>query len=146
MTIRAALTRLASLNVSGITHNYDVDSIPGSLSRVQLPALLLLPITPQHQKSEGFQSIAFSGGPRTVTVTITHLLLVAPTETAKGSRSHLPKLIDLMDAYCTAIAADSLLNNTLLEPTRVSLEPGDFTYGHATYHGCAFRHTWVIQV
>lgn len=151
MTIRAALTRLASLTVPAVSHNYDVDSVPDSLNRVQLPALLVLPITPPASKltrtpSEGFHNIAFSGGPRTVTVTVTHLLLVAPTEAGRGARSHLPKLVDLMDAYCTAFAADPLLNNTLLEPAQVKVEPGDFTYGHATYHGCAFRHTWVIQV
>jgi hypothetical protein len=151
MPIRAALTRLASLTVSGITHNYDVDAIPDSLNRVQLPALLVLPITPHSSKitrisSDGFESIAFSSGPRTVTVTVTHLLLVTPIETGRGTRSHLPGVVDLMDAYCTALAADPLLNNTLLEPTRVKLEPGDYPYGHATYHGCAFRHTWIIQV
>ena len=151
MTIRAALTRLASLSVSGVSHNYDVDSIPDSLNRVQLPALLVLPITPPTSKitrtsSDGFQSIAFSGGARTVTVNITHLLLVAPLEAGRGVRTHLPKVVDLMDAYCAAIALDPLLNNSLLEPAQVHLEPGDYPYGHATYHGCAFRHTWIIQV
>lgn len=151
MTIRAALTRLATLTVSGVTHNYDVDTIPDSLSRVQLPALLVLPITPPGTKlarpsSDGFQTIAFSSGPRTVTVTVTHLLLVAPTEMGRGTRSHLPRVVDLMDAYCAALAADPLLNNTLLEPARVHVEPGEFPYGYSTYHGCAFRHTWVIQV
>ena len=151
MTIRAALTRLASLTVPGVSHNYDVDTVPDSLNRVQLPALLLLPITPPTSKitrtaGDGFHSIAFSGGPRTVTVNITHLLLVAPLEAGRGIRSHLPKVIDLMDAYCTALAADPLLNNTLLQPALVRLEPGDYPYAHATYHGCAFRHTWIIQV
>ncbi len=151
MTIRAALTRLASLTVSGVSHNFDVDSVPDSLNRVQLPALLVLPITPPTSKltrtsGEGFQSIGFSSGPRTVTVSITHLLLVAPTEAGRGARTHLPKVVDLMDAYCTALAADPLLNNGLLEPARVQVEPGVFAYGHITYHGCAFRHTWVIQV
>ncbi len=151
MTLRAALTRLASLTVSGVSHNYDVDTVPDSLNRVQLPALLVLPITPSATKitrtpSEGFEGIAFSGGPRTVTVSVTHLLLVAPIETGRGTRSYLPKVVDLIDAYCSALALDPLLNNTLLEPAHVKLEPGDFTYGHATYHGCAFRHMWTIQV
>src|ERR1044071_966394 len=100
MTIRAALTRLASLTVPGVTHNYDVDTIPDSLNRVQLPALLVLPITPPTSKmsrtpGEGFQNIAFSSGPRTVTVNITHLLLVASTEAGRGVRTHLPRVVDL---------------------------------------------------
>lgn len=151
MTIRAALTCLASLTVAGVSHNYDVDTLPDALNRVQLPALLVLPLTPPATKltrstGEGFQSIAFSSGPRTVTVAVTHLLLVAPITTGRGSRSHLPNVVDLMDAYCLALAADPLLNDTLLQPAQVQLEAGDFTYGHATYHGCAFRHTWLIQV
>ncbi|MCA0457857.1 MAG: hypothetical protein LCI00_28080 [Chloroflexi bacterium] len=151
MSIRTALTRLASLSVPAVTHNYDVDALPESLNRVQLPALLVLPITPPATRltrstGEGFQSIGFSGGPRTVTVAVTHLLLVAPIVTGRGSRSHLPNVVDLMDAYCLALAADPLLDDTLLEPAHVQIEPGDFTYGHATYHGCAFRHTWLIQV
>ena len=151
MTIRTALTRLASLTVSGVSHNYDVDSLPDSLNRVHLPALLVLPITPPtskitHTAGEGFQTMAFSSGPRTVTVSITHLLLVAPTESGRGVRTHLPKVVDLMDAYCAALAADPLLSSTLLEPAHVQIEPGDFTYGHTTYHGCVFRHTWIIQV
>lgn len=151
MTIRAALTRLASLTVAGVAHNYDVNTLPDSLNRVQLPTLLVLPITPPATRltrstGEAFGNIAFSSGPRTVTLAVTHLLLVAPVASGRGSRSHLPDVVDLMDAYCLALAADPLLNDTLLEPARVQLEPGDFTYGHATYHGCAFRHTWLIQV
>ncbi len=151
MTIRAALTRLASLSVAGIIHNYDVDTLPESLNRVQLPALMVLPITPPATKltrgtGEAFQSIAFSSGPRSITIAVTHLLLVAPVTSGRGSRSHLPNVVDLMDAYCLTLAADPRLNDTLLEPARVQLEPGDFTYAHATYHGCAFRHTWLIQV
>lgn len=151
MTIRAALTRLAGLTVAGVTHNYDVDTLPDSLSRVQLPALLVLPITPPATRlprpsGEGFAALAFSGGPRTVTVTVTHLLLTFPVDSGRGSRTHLPKLVDLMDAYCTALAADPLLTNTLLEPAQVDLLPAEYTYGHAEYHGCAFRHTWRIQV
>lgn len=151
MTIRAALTRLASLTVAGVIHNFDVDTLPDSLNRVQLPALLVLPITPPTTKitrasGDGFQAIAFSGGLRTITVTVTHLLLVTPVDSGRGLRSHVPRVVDLMDAYCTALAADPLLNNTLIEPAQVQLEPAEYLYGHATYHGCAFRHTWRIQV
>jgi hypothetical protein len=151
MTFRAALTTLASLSVPGVAHNYDLDAAPDDLSRVQLPALLTLPVLPDETRlhadaGQGFQAIAFSGGPRTATYTVTHLLLVAPAAAARGQRSHLPLLIDLIDAYFTALAANVTLGNTLLEPARVRVEPGLFTYGHAAYYGCAFRHTWLIQI
>jgi len=148
---REALTALAGLTVSGITHNYDVDSIPDSLARPQLPALLVLPLElndepATKQRGKGFEAIAFSSGGRTVTYTATHLLLVAPTETGRGLRSHLPKLIDLIDAYFTALSADVTLGGKLLEPARVHVEPGGYPYGGIPYHGVAFRHTWILQV
>ena len=77
---------------------------------------------------------------------MTHLLLVAPVSAGRGARSHLPKLIDLIDAYIGALSADLTLSGALLEPARVQVEPGLFTYGDIAYHGCAFRHTWIIQV
>ncbi len=148
---REALTALAGLTVSGITHNYDVDSIPDSLARPQLPALLVLPLEVNDEpttkgRGKGFEAIAFSSGARTVTYVVTHLLLVAPTETGRGLRSHLPKLIDLIDAYFTALSADVTLGGKLLEPARVHVEPGGYSYGGITYHGVAFRHTWILQV
>ncbi len=147
MTFRSALTALAGLTVPGILRNYDIDAVPDDLSRVQLPALLVLPARQQRQQqSEGFEALAFSAGPRTVTYSLTHLLLIAPLESGRGTRSHLPKLIDLIDAYFTALSADVTLSGALLEPAHVRVEPGLFPYGHAHYHGTAFQHSWIIQV
>jgi hypothetical protein len=145
---RTALTGLASLTVAGITHNYDVDAVPDDLSRAQLPALLVLPgdVGGAKQRGAGFEALAFSSGARTVACAVTHLLLVAPTNTGRGARSHLPGLIDLIDAYFTALGANVTLSGALIEPARVQVEPGVFTYGGIAYHGCAFRHTWLIQV
>ena len=148
---RSALTNLSALIVSGVTHNYDVDAVPDDLSRAQLPALLVLPGMAQDaqrfpERGKGFIAIAFASGPRTITYAVTHLLLVAPVSAGRGARSHLPKLIDLIDAYIVALGANLTLSGALLEPARVQVEPGIFTYGDIPYHGCAFRHTWVIQV
>lgn len=151
MTFRSTLTNLSALSVAGVVRNYDIDTVPDDLSRVQLPALLVLPVDIQDEalfkeRGKGFQAIAFSSGPRTATFTVTHLLLAAPTEAGRGIRSSLPSLITLVDAYFAALGADVTLGGTLLEPAQVKVEPGVFKYGHASYHGCAFRHTWVIQV
>jgi len=148
---RTALTNLSALSVTGVTHNYDVDAVPDALTRAQLPALLVLPGATQEKelfkdRGVGFDTVAFSSGPRTVTYPVTHLLLVAPTAAGRGTRSHLPKLIDLIDAYFAALAANVTLSGALLEPTRVKVEPGIFTHGSVAYHGCAFRHTWLMQV
>jgi len=151
MTFRAALTSLAGLTVPGVAHNYDLAALPDDLSRAQLPALLVLPLVPpatrlQPPPADGFHTLAFSSGPRTVTCTVTHLLLVAPAAAGHGLRSHLPALVDLTDAYLAALAADVTLGGALLEPARVRLQTGTYPYGHADYHAVAFQHTWLIQL
>jgi hypothetical protein len=85
---RGALTNLAGLTVSGVTHNYDVDAVPDDVSRAQLPALLVLPGDPQDigfkPRGQGFEALAFSSGPRTVSYAVTHLLLVAPVSLGRA--------------------------------------------------------------
>lgn len=151
MPFRTALTNLAALTVSGVLNNFDVDTVPDDLSRAQLPALLVLPgevpaSDAPADSGAGFQAIAFSDGARTVTYTVTHLLLVAPVSAGKGMRSHLPALIDLIDSYFDALSADVTLSDALIEPARVRVEPGIFTHSDTPYHGCAFRHTWRIDL
>lgn len=148
---RTALSNLAALAVTGVAHNFDVDSVPDDLSRAQLPALLVLPVEIEDdalfkQRSQGFEAVAFSSGPRTITYTLTHLLLVAPVNAGRGLRTHLPLLIDLIDDYFTALGDDVTLGGALLQPAQVRVEPGMFPHGDTDYHGCAFRHTWLMEV
>jgi hypothetical protein len=145
---RAALNRLAALDVSGVARSYGLDELPERLNRAQLPALLVLPGEDRPlfgAAGEGFRASAFSGGPKTVVYRPTHLLLVAPTLAGRGARAHLPRLAELIDAYFSALSDASMLDGALLEPASVQIEPGTFDYGGAAYHGCAFRHTWVIE-
>ena len=148
---RTALTSLSALSVTGVSNNFDLDAVPDDLSRAQLPVLLVLPVEIADneffkQRGHGFEAVAFGSGPRTVTYTVTHLLLVAPVSAGKGLRSHLPLLIDLIDDYFAALGADVTLGGALLEPAQVRVEPGVFKHGDIDYHGCAFRHTWVMAV
>lgn len=148
---RNALTNLSNLAIPGAVHNYDVDSVPDEIQRAQLPALLVLPGETQddalfRDRGGGFQVVAFAEGARTATFTVTHLLLTAPVSARAGSRSHLPELIDLIDEYFAALGDDLTLGGELLEPMRVTVEPGTFTHGDTLYHGCAFRHTWLMEV
>ena len=150
-TFRAALTALAALDVPGVAHNYDLSTVPDQLTRSQLPALLVLPGEVNERRlfqehGTGFQTLAFSGGARSISYAVTHLLLVAPTADGVGLRSHLPCLIDLIDAYFAALAEDVTLGGVLLEPAKVTVEPGVFTHGDAVFHGCALRHLWIIKL
>ena len=150
-TFREALSALAGLNVPGVAHNYDISDVPDDLTRAQLPALLVLPgeVSERRlfrERGEGFHALAFSGSARTISYTITHLLLVTPTTDGVGMRSHYPRLIDLIDAYFAALVADVTLGGTLLEPARVTVEPGTFTHGDSSFYGCALRHGWMLEM
>jgi hypothetical protein len=148
-----ALAALAALDVTGVAASFDVATVPDEVNRGQLPALLALPVRAPDEgprlfgeQSGGFEAVAFADGVRTVTYTVTHLLLVAPEAAGSGLRSHLPGLVALIDAYFAALAADVTLGGALLRPARVRVEPGLFDHGEARYIGCAFRHTWVVQL
>ncbi len=150
-SFRAALSQLAMLNVTGVRNNYDIDDLPNSLTRAQLPALLVLPIELERerlfqQREDNLGAVAFSGAAKSVNYSLTHLLLLAPTEAGLGIRSSLPRLIELIDSYTAAIAAAVTLDDMLLAPARVSIEPGSFSYGDRNFYGCAFRHAWLLGV
>jgi hypothetical protein len=151
MTFRTALTNLSNLSVTGIQNNYDVDALPDTLSTPQLPALLVQPIDTQDDslfkdRGQGLQTIAFSGAGKTVNYTVTHLLILAPTHTKLGIRSHLPGLVTYIDNYMDALADDITLNDTLAQPTNVKVEAGIFKVGERPFYGCAFRHSWLIGI
>ena len=150
-TFRTALAQLSALSVSGVRNNYDLDELPLSLHSAQMPALLVMPLESQAdrrfgERRDSLQTAAFSGGTKTVYYTVTHLLLVAPSEAGLGLRSHLPQLVDLIDGYTAALSADVTLGDQLLAPARVGVEPGVFPYGERDFYGCAFRHTWLLEV
>ena len=150
-TFRTALTHLASLNVGGVSNNFDLDELPHSLHSAQLPALLVLPIELDadrlfRESKDSLHTAAFSGGAKSIHYNLTHLLLAAPADAGLGLRSHLPRLVDLIDAYTAALAADVTLGDQLLAPARVGVEPGFFPYGESQFYGCAFRHTWLLEI
>lgn len=148
-SFRLALAQLAAMNVDGIRNNYDLDELPNSLVNAQLPALLVSPIELERERlfrerADSLQTATFSGGAKTIYYKVTHLLLSAPKESGLGIRSHLPQLVDMIDAYTAAIAKDVTLGDTLLAPARLGVEPGLFPYGEGEFYGCAFRHTWLL--
>jgi hypothetical protein len=150
MSFRAALDRLGAMSVPGVT-NYDIAAVPPAVTRAALPALLVLPGDADEERlfkerGRGFSAVAFSSGTRTVTVTTTHLLLVAPAITGIRTGGFVPDVVDLIDAYLLALAGDVMLGGALSEPARVTVETGKFDYCDTSYHGCAFRHTWALEV
>ena len=148
--LQTALAGLGALSVPGMT-NYPIADVPDVLPRAGLPALLVLPGNAQdrrlfQQRGEGFQTVAFADGPRTVSAAVTHLLLVAPFPANVGLRANVPALMGHIDAYLVALAADVTLGGALLRPAQVSVDVGVFGHGGTDYHACAFRHVWALEV
>ena len=150
-SFRVALSNLSFMRVSGVRKNFDIDELPNSISAAHLPALLVLPLELEKERlfkerKEGLQSVTFSGNAKSVYYSLTHLLLVAQTEGGLGLRGHLPRLVGLIDNYVVAIAADLTLGEALLAPAWVSVEAGIFAYDDSHFYGCAFRHTWMMEI
>ena len=150
-TFRAALSNLAQLRIPGARNNYDIHELPERMTAAHLPALLVLPLELDRERlfkdrKEGLQSITFSGSAKTASFALTHLLLLAPAETAPGIAPHLPRLVNLIDSYMAALAADITLGESLLTPARVAVDAGAFSWGEREFVGCAFRHIWLLAV
>ena len=150
-TFRAALTHLSLLRISGVRNNFDIDKLPQSLAVAHLPALLVLPLELEkerlfRERKQGLHTITFSGNAKTANYSLTHLLLAAPVDRGLGMRSHLPNLVDLVDSYLAALAGDLTLGESLLAPARIGVEPGVFPFDSKSYYGCAFRHTWLMEI
>jgi hypothetical protein len=150
-SFRVALTNLSLLRIRGIRNNFDIDELPASLTAAHLPALLVLPLELEkerlfRERKESLQTVTFSGNARTAYFSLTHLLLAAPAERGLGMRSHLPQLVDLIDAYLAGLARDLTLGDALLTPARVGVEPGLTPFNAKSYYGCAFRHTWLMEI
>jgi hypothetical protein len=63
------------------------------------------------------------------------LLLIALMSGA-GVRSHLPTLIEHIDAYLTAMSADLTLSGALAHPLQFSIQPNTYDYGHSLCRLC----------
>lgn len=140
-SLATALENLAAVSVSGVT-SYALDETPGALARAQCPALLILPELGGDWP--GLEPNRFVAGAGDLVVRIAHVLLVAPV--IEGACGALPALVDLIDAYVEAIAADPLLGEALAVPLRVAVRAGVVHYAGVDYHGATFLHTWTLRV
>jgi hypothetical protein len=138
-----ALANLAAVAVSGVT-SYAVEATPDALTGAQLPALIILPEV--GGESPGFAPSTLAAGIGTLSVRVTHLLLIAPVAVGLGLRGALPAVIDAVDAYTEALADDPTLGGALAMALHVSVQVGVMRYAGVDYHGAAFTHTWALRV
>ncbi len=142
-TFAQALSNLAELAVPGVT-SYALADAPARLGGAQLPALLILPEL--SGDAPGLEPNRFSPGDGRITVQVVHALLLAPVASGLGARGSYPALAPLVDAYLSALAADSTLGGALAVPLRAHLRWGVLRYGDLDYFGASFAHTWILQV
>ena len=144
--LQSALDALATLTYPNLIH-YREDALPNTLTRSDLPCLLVLPFGYlSADYGHAFETIAFNGGAHIVQFSLTHLLLVAPVMSGAGMRSHLLTLIEHIDAYITTLSAHLTLGESLASPLQFSIQPNTYDYGGIRYIGCAFQHTWRVRV
>jgi hypothetical protein len=141
--LATALTNLAAVSVSGVT-SYTLGETPDSLSRAQLPALVILPEL--GGDSPGLEPSLFSAGDGHLTIRIMHMLLIAPVAGGVGQRGVLPALADLIDTYAAAMANDPTLSGALPLALRFQVRAGVVRYAGIDYHGAAFTHTWTLHL
>jgi hypothetical protein len=146
--LRTALTNLAALSVSGVAHNYDVDSVPEKVARAQLPCLILLPVVDEGRTKRfgDFKLATPNAAKGLVVYVVAHVLLYAPVGAGRGARSNLPGLVDLVDNYATAIRANPNLSGALFKPTSYVVSMEGVTWAGIRYFGARFWHTFVVQV
>lgn len=145
---RAALNALAALSVPGVRHNYPIDALPEALPRGALPALAIVPMldTMRRRQYGEFAPAAPAGSPALSSYLVTHLLICTPIGGGVGSRSALPGLVDLVDAYAAAISADPHLGGTLFYPATYSAYIAPVPYAGVRYHAAQFWHTLTVQI
>jgi hypothetical protein len=145
-SFRAALDALAAINIPGITRSYALDQIPESLSRSQLPVLILAPMidTARRRKYSEVEVTAPTHSGVVANYLITHLLLYTPLSGSKGAQSGLPGVVDLVDQYGITLQADPYLGGTLFYPLSYSVFIAPVQYAGIRYHAAQFWHTLSI--
>ena len=136
-----ALDNLAAVSVDGVT-SYALAATPDALTRVQLPALVIVPEL--SGDAPGLEPHTFNAGDGELSVQVAHVLLLAPIAGGMGARGAFPALADAIDVYAEALAADSTLGGALPVPLRFRVRAGVVRYGGIDYHGAVFTHRWTL--
>ncbi len=143
-----ALDNLAAVEVQGV-QSYPLGDTPDSLTRAQLPALILMPEAGDDSRgmhSRGMQPTGFSAGDARLSVQIAHVLIYGPAADGAGRRAALPDLVALIDDYTAALAADPKLGGALPLALTFAVRVGIVRYGGTAYYGAVFTHDWVLHV
>jgi hypothetical protein len=142
------LTTLGGIAVTGVNHNYAMESIPERIPRAALPVLLTLPIMDGQglRKRSEWEIASPNGAVALAQYWVTHMLLYAQTGQYRTVAGLLPGLVDMEDNYATAIKANATLGGTLYYPISYYALPGEQLWAGVPYIGAKFILRLVVEL
>ncbi len=147
MSWRTAFSSLAALSVDGVTTSYDLDDLPNVLPAADLPALFPAfsgEAGTLGEDAHGLSTLTYDGSAWAAVLHVEHVLAWTPAWSDEGLRAALPDLVDAVDAYLSAAAADGTLSGALDAPLEVErVQIGVVEYAGVRFYGARFRHRWV---
>ena len=149
MTWRTAFSNLAAISVTGVATSYDLDELPNVLPAADLPALVIdFPAQSGWRKdAQGLAALTYDESVWLAGLQVEHVLYWAPAWSDVGLLAALPDLIDVVDAYLAAVAADGTLSDALHEPLVIErVQVGVVEFAGVQYYGARFRHRWFRQI
>lgn len=143
MSLRAAITALSSIAVTGVAHSYDLDAVPDSLHTAQLPALIPF----LGDRSEDIVVGGFEGGSYEARYNVQHILFIDAVAQTRGLRDVLPSIAVFIDRYIAAMKTDAFLSGAISYAMSFRIvEPGIRQYpegeGQPEFFSVAFDHQW----
>lgn len=141
MSLLGAVDRINTWAVTGVTTNYGLDDLPGVLSEVVLPSLVLA-------GGDGGGGKPFDLGltSANVVVFMTHTLVLRGAGVGRPQNAFYG-LVTLIDNYVAKVKTDWMLNANLSEPLQIvetTFKP--VVYGSVTYFAVVFKHRWTLTL
>lgn len=139
MTLAAALTRLATWSVTGVTTNYAYNAMPDVIPESKLPALVVdFPDGSQY----GAINVALTSG--VLRVHLNHILLIRGMGMGLAA-DRFASYVTLIDNYMAKVITDATLNANLIDGLVIrTIEVGPTEWGGGLYAGIVFPHEWKI--
>lgn len=143
MSLKAAVDRINTWTITGVTTNYGLDDLKVSPGEAALPAVWL---APAGDARPGVQPFDINASNAEVVVFFDHVLLIKGAAMANPSASFYDGLA-LVDNYLAKVKTDWTLNSNLAEPLKIVSAPfRPYSIGQVTYWAVVFRHRWVLVV
>lgn len=152
MTLRGAVDFLATLVITGVVNNYDLDQLPNALAKGQLPALVPhLLDTRGGQGTQAGQILVYDGSKYMATYYVEHYCYWMP-EQSGALKDFMDDAYAFVDSYMAKMALNFKLNGQIDEPLAImTVDIGLYAYPEPDADDTRFwavrlLHRWRVQV